>query len=358
MAKKLRQYFAVLGLSTSASPQEIRRTFKELAFQYHPDRNPSNPWAEEKFKEILEAYSYLTGNLEAIRAMQNQSAATQASVRSRAKEAGFKSAPMSYDAEDILKSLFDLDLDPAGKKAQDLHVPLLLTLEEAFHGGEFKLEYERKDICEHCQGSGAEKGAKKFTCTYCFGAGEIEVNRSGVTTKECPKCNGRGFLSSLGCIPCRARGTLLKKVKKKIKVPAKVQHQQILSFPHEGHEFNIGERSDLKVTIELKPHPSFSFDGGDIICEVNVTMAQASLGSLVKVPRLAGSQKVRLPKSMQSGYVMRLKGMGLGGDQLIRFQVTTPQVLTNKQKRIFESLESQELQEEKGVWSRFKKWIW
>lgn len=343
MADSQKNYFAVLGLRHGASREEIKRAFKELAFQFHPDRNPHNPQAEERFKETVEAYSYLTGNFEALRAIQQPSSA--------AKSTG------DY-AQDILKTLFDVDHPGSLRERAPFHLALELSLEEAFSGGSKVLELEREELCRVCHGSGVEEGAKIFTCTYCFGAGSVGGPEEGEERRECPKCNGRGFLSSRGCVPCRARGYLKREVKLNVPFPPRVYDGFVLALQGEGHEQAPGRRGDVQVTIRLLRHPWFSFDGKDIICETTVEMSQAALGGEVQVPTLGGKTPLRLPPGTQSGQVFRLKGMGLGGDQFVKIKVKTPVALSEKERSLLRLIQTEQSQQRSKLWEKLKKWFW
>jgi molecular chaperone DnaJ len=344
MPEASKNYFTVLGLQPNATLEEIKKAFKEVAFQYHPDRNPHNPWAEERFKEAVEAYTYLTGNLEAYRALQ------QPAPR------GSKSAEVM---EDILKVLFDIETAPAATRPRPLKVPLELSLQEAFAGGSRKLQIEREDICSACFGKGVEKGAKVFTCTYCFGMGEVSTNKEGTEKRECPKCNGRGLLSSRGCLSCRARGTLTKRVTLQVDIPPRVNEGQVLNMRGEGHEQNyFGKRGDLQFIIHLKNDPLFTFDGKDIICETTVEMSDAALGGEIFVPTLSGPTKFKLPPGTQSGQVIRLKGLGLGGDQFIKIRVKTPIAVSEKDRQLFRQIKGSTEEGDQSLWQRLKKWFW
>ncbi len=335
-----RKYWMILGLTPGSPPPEIKKAFKELAFKYHPDRNPNSPWADDRFKEALEAYSFLTGNMEVYRAMTSKSAA----------------ATVSADpGQDILKILFDIEVAPAGRHKSPLVAPLTLTLEEAFAGGERKLELARYEICRDCKGRGVEEGSRVFTCTYCFGAGVIgELDQES----ECPKCNGRGFLSSRGCTACRARGFLGRNDKLRISVPPRVTHGQEVKIPGLGHQLSLGTRGDLILKISLLPHAVFTFDGKDIICESQVEMTDAALGGEISVPTLQGPTKLTLPPGSQSGQVFRLKGLGLGGNQFVKIQVKTPIVVSEKEKKFLLSLKGNASAARPRFWERIKKWFW
>jgi molecular chaperone DnaJ len=332
-----------LGLKTGAGRDEIKTAFKKLVFQYHPDRNPHNEWAEEKFKEVVEAYSYLTGNQEAYQALKTGSRSAQAT---------------SEQIQDIFKILFDVEPKSTSRRSRPAEIFLDLTLEEAFRGGDRKISFERWNLCNECQGSGIEAGAKVFTCTYCFGEGEVGKNRLSEVPKECPKCNGRGFLSSKGCVTCRARGVVKARFKRTVTLPVKLIHGQMLTFPGEGHEYEPGRRSDLKLTVRLIKHPRFTFDGKDVICEITIPMSQAALGGEIAVPTLNGFQRLAVPPGTQSGQVFRFKGWGLGGDQLIRVWVKTPVAVSERERIFFQTFQQGQDRPSHSFWSRIKKWIW
>ena len=343
MADSNKNYFAVLGLHQGAGREEIKKAFKELAFQFHPDRNPHNPQAEERFKETVEAYSYLTGNLEALRAIQTPSSSARTT---------------SEYAQDILKTLFDVDHPGSLRDRAPFRAQLDLSLEEAFAGGMKTIVVEREGICATCRGSGVEEGAKIFTCTYCFGAGSVGGPEERTERRQCPKCNGRGFLSSRGCLACRARGFLLRPAKLKVPYPPRVTDGFVVTLPGEGHELSPGYRGTVQVVLQLQRHPWFSFDGKDIICETTVEMSEAALGGEVKVPTLGGTTPLRLPPGTQSGQVFRLKGMGLGGDQFIKIKVKTPVALSERDRLFFRKIGEENAAERPGRWQKIKKWFW
>lgn len=343
MGDSQKNYFAVLGLRPDASREEIKKAFKELAFQFHPDRNPHNPRAEERFKETVEAYSYLTGNFEALRAIQQPSSA--------AKTTG------EY-AQDILKTLFDVDHPGSLRERAPFQRELEITLEEAFAGGTKALTVEREDLCATCYGTGVDEGAKVFTCTYCFGAGVVGGPEEGSERHECPKCNGRGFLSSRGCVPCRARGYFKREAKLKVAFPPRIHDGFTVTLSGEGHELSPGQRGEVKVVLRLQRHPWFSFDGKDIICETTVEMSQAALGGEVQVPTLGGTTPLRLPPGTQSGQVFRLKGLGLGGDQFIKIRVKTPVALSERDRSFLRQIQGEGGAEAPGFWQKIKRWFW
>ena len=341
MSDSTQNYLEILGLHPDASQEDVKKAFKTLAFQYHPDRNPHNAWAEEKFIKVLEAYSYLSGNWEAYQAL-------RASKKT-------ESIPIEQ-VEDIYQILFDIDLAPAPTRAKLLRTSLLLKAEDAFHGGDFPIMVERYDWCPVCNGSGADKGARRFTCTFCFGEGEVDSNSAPEGHRECPKCNGRGFLSSEPCLACRGRGVSLKKKKLNLFIPAKISPGSLLTIPEEGHEFVRGKRGMVEVVISLKEDPRFSFDGKDIICETTVSLGDAALGGEITVATLDGPRLVHIPPGTQSGQVVRLKGMGLGGDQFVRVWVKTPTPVSERERKVLHGFK--DAHTAKGLWGRLKQWIW
>ncbi|HCU23786.1 MAG TPA: hypothetical protein DF383_02115 [Deltaproteobacteria bacterium] len=348
MSDSKKNYHAVLGLESGASREELKKAFKELAFQFHPDRNPHNVLAEERFKQIVEAYSYLTGNFEALRALQRPPS-------SAARRSG------DY-AQDILQVLFDIDHPHDVQRKLPLEAELEISLEEAFRGTLRRFEVERQELCRECKGSGVEAGAKIFTCTYCFGAGEIGSPDLGETLRECPKCNGRGFLSAKACMACRAHGYLKVKASLQVEIPPRVQDGQTLTLEGAGHERSSGERGPLRITLHLRRHPGFSFDGKDIICEISVEMREAALGGEIKVPTLAGSTSLTLPPGTQSGAFFRLKGLGLGGDQFVKIRVKTPVVYSEKDRDLLRRMQESPTEAPRSFWLKFwnkmKRWFW
>lgn len=339
----MKNFHAVLGIKPEATPAEVKKAFKELAFQYHPDRNPHNPVAEERFKELVEAYSHLTGNVEALRALQGPSSA----------------AKMTGDyAQDILKTLFDIDHPNSVQDRQPMRVEVLLSLEEAFKGTVKIVEVQRQEICGECKGTGVDHGAKIFTCTYCFGAGQVGGPDDGTRRRECPKCNGRGFISSRGCVPCRARGYKRRDVKLKVTVPSQSKEGQTVILQGEGHESAPGRRDDAQAVFKLLRHPSFSFDGKDVMCETSVEMSEAALGGEVKVSTLDGFTTLHLPPGTQSGQVFRIKGMGLGGDQFVKIKVKTPVALSEKDRHLLRRIQGNIAATPRGFWQKIKKWFW
>jgi len=300
----LKDYFSILGIKPGADPQDVRRAFKELAFQYHPDRNPHNPSAEEKFKEIAEAYAYLSGNQELLEAVRESP----------------RSAKVNQALGDIYDDIFGIDMSRWTPPGKDLYQGVDLTLKEAFFGVDKKFTIWREVVCSDCNGRGAPLHAKAPTCTFCFGRGAIRVDHRTVKTdKICPKCHGTGRLPSEICNGCRGRGVKPAKEKVGVSIPARVRSGQEVRVPGLGSLAARSERpGDLVLQVFVKPEERFTFDGPDLLCQVSVSFAQAEEGGPLKVATVGGEAEIDLPRGVASGSVFRLKGMGLGGDQLIR----------------------------------------
>jgi molecular chaperone DnaJ len=325
MMNSPKDYYAVLGVSSSASPQEIKRAFKELAFQFHPDRNPHNPTAEEKFKEVAEAYAYLSGNqelLNAVRASQTTSAGIASTL------------------SDIFDELFGVEIERWTPPGKDIYQMIELTLPEAFRGTSKHLKLWRESICPDCKGRGAPARVGSPTCTYCFGRGAITVShRQEKIDKQCPRCYGLGRVPSDLCRHCRGKGVIPKQEKAKVKIPPRVQQGQEVRLKGMG---SLNSRSinpgDLVLKVSIQPHESFTFDGPNILCEVPVSFSQAEKGGMIQVPTLVGKNHIELPAQSSSGTTLRLAGLGLGGDQYIRLRLVpstkSPPSFWSRLKRI------------------------
>ncbi|MFO1520250.1 MAG: J domain-containing protein [bacterium] len=336
----LKDYHAVLGVKRDADAQEIKQAFKEMAFQFHPDRNPHNPRAEEKFKEIAEAYAFLSGNQELYYALQTPETASNQGDKTY------------YD---IFDELFGIDFDQWTPPGKDIYQPVELTLEEAFLGRRKKFTVWRELICEACKGKGTATGEVPPTCSYCFGRGNIAISEHGVRfDKQCPKCRGLGRLPRKACPKCRARGLVPKKEKLEVELPPKLRQGQEIRYKGLG---SLAARArapgDLIVQVSIVPHSFFTFDGPHVLCEVSVTFLEAREGATVKVPTLQGAVSIPLAPGTRNGAVQRLPGLGLGGDQFIRIRVSEPEE-SFQQKLLPGSVEPGVSQ---SLWSKIKRFF-
>jgi molecular chaperone DnaJ len=342
-----KDYHEILGISPGADPQQIKRAFKELAFQFHPDRNPHNPSAEEKFKEVAEAYAYLSGNRELFEAM---------------REAPARSKKARQVFADIYDEIFGIDMDQWTPPGKDIYQGVDLSLEEAFFGVTKKFTIWREVLCGECEGSGAPPGVKSPTCTFCFGRGAITVNYKTVKAdKPCPKCHGVGRIPQESCHVCRGKGVVPVKERVSVSIPPRVFSGQEVRIPGLG---SLAARSlnpgNLVLQIFLKLHERFTFDGPHILCEVPVDFWMAEQGGPLKVPTVGGEAMVELPAGVQTGTVFRLAGLGLGGDEIIRIRVLKPSESSATSAPFLEgspSPKSRALSVRRGgsFWSKIKK---
>ena len=353
MAK--RDYYEVLGVSKNATPAELKKAYHKLALKYHPDRNKGNPEAEEKFKEINEAYAVLSDeNKRSQYDQMGPQAFEQASSGSGAGGNPFGSGFGGFGGsgmEDIFDMFFGAQnrtgsrANNGPQKGADLRFDLEITFDEAAFGVEKEISLYRDEICEHCQGTCAEPGSKVETCSNCHGTGYIRYTQNTmfgqmVNQRVCPKCHGEGKIISQPCRECRGKGTVKKNKHVKVRIPAGVDDGSRLRVANEGEAGQKGgPNGDLYVYLFVKPHKFFERDGTTVICEVPINIVQATLGAEIKVPTLDGQVIMKVPEGTQPGKVMRLKGKGIPslrggirGDQLVRIKVVVPSRLNERQK--------------------------
>lgn len=360
MATK-RDYYETLGVKKNASLDEIKKAYRELALRYHPDRVPheQKKEAEEKFKEISEAYAVLSDSQK--RALYDQYG--HAGIDQRyAYEDIFKGADFSSVFEglgdfgfggSIFDEIFsDLGFDIFGsrrkqtgrvRRGRDLEITLDITLEEAATGTEKTVTVPRYEVCSTCSGSGAKPGTKKITCPQCRGAGRTVVS-SGFfqLAQTCSRCSGEGSIIQTPCPECRGEGRTKVTRKIKVKIPAGVDTGSHLRIRGEG-EAGIAGRGDLYVIIEVQQHPVFARHNNDILTEITISLSKAILGGEVEVPTLNGKVSMKIPPGTQSGKVFRLKEKGIPdlhsraiGDELVRVNVDIPTRLTPQQRQLIE----------------------
>lgn len=346
MAKK--DYYEVLGLEKGASEDEIKRAFRKLAIKYHPDKNQGNKEAEEKFKEINEAYQVLSDPDK--RAKYDQFGT--ADFNGSGFEGGFGGFDFSDIGGfgDIFESFFGGGFGSSRRRngperGADIEYTLNLTFEEAVFGVEKEISINRYERCETCSGSGAKPGTSPKTCDKCKGSGQIRVQRntplgSFVSVNTCDKCGGKGKIITEPCHTCRGTGKERKHRKIKINVPAGVDSGNVIPLRGHGeHGVNGGPSGDLYVNIRVSSHPTFKRKGFDIYIDRHISFAKASLGCELKVPTVDGEVKYEVPAGTQPGTVFRLKGKGVPrvnssgrGDQFVNIIVDIPRTLSEKQK--------------------------
>ncbi|PTH41915.1 molecular chaperone DnaJ [Staphylococcus agnetis] len=349
MAK--RDYYEVLGVSKSASKDEIKKAYRKLSKKYHPDINKEEG-SDAKFKEISEAYEVLSDEQKRQRYDQFGHAGAQDDFGQ-----GFGGQDFSgfggSGFEDIFNSFFggQRQRDPnAPRKGDDLQYTMTITFEEAVFGTKKEISIRKEVTCHTCNGNGAKPGTKKKTCSYCKGSGHVSVEQNTIlgrvrTEKVCPQCNGSGEEFEESCPTCHGRGTETKNVKLEVTVPEGVDNDQQIRLAGQGAPGeNGGPAGDLFVVFRVKPSDKFTRDGDDILYKQNISIAQAALGDEIKVPTLSGQVMLTIPAGTQSGKQFRLKGKGVKnvhgyghGDLFVNIVVVTPTNLTDKQRELLKA---------------------
>jgi molecular chaperone DnaJ len=334
-----RDYYTVLDVSRTATEVEIKKAYRRLAMKFHPDRNPNDQEAEEKFKEAKEAYEVLTDADK--RTIYDQHGHEGLSARGGA---GFSAA----DAfSDIFGDVFG-DIFGGGRRGgrqvyrgADLRYDLELDLEQAVFGHEREIEFTTLAECETCHGSGASPGSKTVTCDTCNGIGQVRMQQGFFSVQQtCPRCKGRGQVISDPCQTCLGQGRVRRKKTLQVKIPAGVDNGDRIRLAGEGEAGrNGGPAGDLYVEVRVREHPIFERDGSHLSCEVPVSFVTAALGGTVEVPTLGGNVELKVPSETQSGRVFRLREKGVKpvrggptGDLFCRVVVETPVKLTDDQK--------------------------
>ncbi len=340
-----RDYYEVLGVAKGASKDEIKKAYRKLSKQYHPDINKAED-AADKFKEIKEAYEVLSDDQK--RAHYDQFGHTDPNQ-------GFGGADFGGGFggfEDIFNTFFGggggRRRDPnAPRQGADLQYTMTLTFEEAVFGKETDIQIPREEECETCHGSGAKPGTNPETCQHCHGSGQINVEQNTpfgriVNRRTCHHCNGTGKQIKHKCSTCGGAGKVKKRRKIHVKIPAGIDDGQQLRVSGQGEAgINGGPPGDLYVVFHVREHEFFERDGEDIYCEMPITFSQAALGDDVEIPTLHGKVKLKVPAGTQTGTKFRLKGKGVPnvrgygiGDQHVIVRVITPTKLSDKQKQL------------------------
>lgn len=362
MAK--RDYYEILGVARGANPDEIKKAYRKAAMQYHPDKNPNNKEAEDKFKEAAEAYEVLSDNTK----RQRYDQYGHEGMRAGADYRGYT------DINDVFSNFSDIfgagfggsifeevfnqgrgrgrSRRDSGVPGSDLKIRLKMTLEEIAAGVEKKLKVKRWKVCDTCSGSGAKLGSSKTTCTVCNGSGEVrQVSRSVfgqfVNISTCGNCNGEGQIIKEHCTGCGGEGRVQGETTIKVNVPAGVSGGNYIPLHGQG---NAGQRGgppgDLIVIIEEEVHKIFSRNEDDIVLDLLVSFPEAALGAEIEIPTLSGRAKLKIDAGTQSGKILRMRDKGIPhlngygkGDQLVRVNVWVPTRLSKEDKEALKSLE-------------------
>jgi molecular chaperone DnaJ len=354
MADK-RDYYEILGVSKTATADEIKKAYRKQALKYHPDRNPGDKDAEDKFKEATEAYEVLSN----AQKRQNYDQFGHAGVSG----AGFGSQGFGNaayhdfqdifgDFGDIFERFFGGGFRSGGPRSQsrvqrgdDLHFSLEISLEEAYKGTEKQLEVPRQVPCEKCSGSGCAPGYSPETCSQCGGSGQINLSQGFFSiSRPCNRCGGKGQSITHPCVACHGSGRVKKRRKVNIKIPAGAMNGLKLKVSGEGEAgYHGGPSGDLYLILQVQDHQIFTREGDDLMCEVPISFTQAALGTDLKVPTLNGNVSMKVPAGTQTGKVFRLPGKGMpnlrgygNGDQLVRVMIETPSRLSARQRELLE----------------------
>jgi molecular chaperone DnaJ len=369
-----KDYYEILGVPRDATPEEIKRAYRRLALKYHPDRNPGDKEAEEKFKEIAEAYDVLRDPEK--RAMYDRYGHT-----------GLQSKGVSpthfRDFEDIFSTFNEIFNNffgfrpsrrrPVAEAGADLRYDLEISFEEAIKGTEKEITIPKRTTCPFCDGSGIQPGYQPQPCPICHGRGQVYQTHGffkiGTT---CPRCGGEGYIITNPCKHCKGKGWVKENKRIKINIPPGVDTGMRLRVQGEGEPGKHGgPPGDLYVVLHVKSHPFFYRDGNDIICEIPISFVQATLGDEITIPTLNGPEKLKVPPGTQPGATFRLKNKGVPfldrrgrGDQIVRILVKVPKELTPRQVELLKEFDRIE-QEKKNTpyrsfWEKvkdyFKKW--
>ncbi|MGA2096245.1 MAG: molecular chaperone DnaJ [Candidatus Acidiferrum sp.] len=346
-----RDFYEVLGVTRTASVEEIKSSYRKAALKWHPDRNPENKEeAEVKFRECTEAYSILSD-------------AEKRQVYDTYGHAGLSggggvdfNSTVFRDFHDILGDFFGFeDLFSTGRtgrqrkqRGSDLRYDMTLTFEEASAGVTTKIKLPRQEYCEACNGTGAKKGTGVIACQTCAGRGQLAYQQGFFTiSRTCPACQGAGQIVRERCPDCRGQGRIEREKTIELRIPPGVDSGTRLRVTGEGEPApNGGVPGDLYVVLEVKEHPFFERRGADLYCTIPLSVTQAALGTELQVPGLNGEEKLKVPEGTQSGAVFRIKGKGLAdprgggkGDLYYHVRVLTPTKLTREQRKLLEQLD-------------------
>ena len=344
----MKDYYEILGVSKDATAADLKKAYRQLAMKYHPDRNPGNPEAENKFKKINEAYSCLCDP--------DKRAHYDRFGTSDGMGSGF--GPFAAGSgfgdvfEDIFGDFFGAFSGQRGSrpsKGHDLRYDLEISLEEAVFGTEQVINFQKWENCRECRGSGSEPGKNPETCSSCKGTGQIRFQQGFFSvSKSCGKCYGTGKIITSPCKPCKGNGKVQAEKTVNVKIPAGVDSGSKLKISGEGEIGTYGGPSgDLYIVLNVAEHQFFKRDGTEIFCEVPVSFPQAALGAEIEVPTLDGPSKLKIPAGTPSGRLFSINGKGaprVGGNHrgnlIVKITVEVPTKLTERQRELLEEFAS------------------
>jgi len=348
MANNKRDCYEILGVSKNASDQEIKSAYRKLALKYHPDKNPDDKEAEEKFKEAAEAYSILSDA---------EKRARYDSYGYNGIQGGFSGFdPSTFgDFGDILGEFFGFGDIFGGRRKRggpergsDLRYDLKIAFKEAAFGLKTKIKIPRQETCTDCEGRGTPRGKEPAKCSTCGGSGQQRYQQGFFSvSRTCQQCGGTGKIITEPCEKCRGRGRVLREKTLEVRIPAGVDNGSRLRIQGEGESgLHNGPSGDLYVVIYVEEHPFFQRQGNNIYCQIPIGVTQAVLGAEISVPTLEEDEKLRIPEGTQTGTVFRLRGKGVSilgergrGDQFATVNVVIPTKLSKEERHLFESLD-------------------
>jgi len=357
----------VLGVEREATPEEIKKSFRRLARQYHPDFNKEEPEAEQKFKEISEAYEVLSDpqKRDQYDRFGHQAFSGSGGGFNQGDFNGFGFGNISDIFESFFGGFGGGRRRPGPEQGAHLRYDMEITLDEAYRGGSREIHIPRTETCSECKGNRARSGTRPETCSTCGGSGQQQFTRNTafgrfVNTQSCSSCGGEGQVIKEPCPACRAQGRVVRERKIEVKLPPGVEHGSKLRIAGGGEAgLRGGPPGDLYVVIAVRPHKLFQRERDDLIYELHLDMAQAALGAEVDVPTLDGAAILKVPEGTQPDTFFRLKGRGMPrlrgsgkGDLHVKVKVTVPRRLSSKQRQLLEQFAK--LSEEKGFVNKMK----
>ena len=349
-----RDYYEILGVQRGATEQEIKSAYRKLALQFHPDRNPNNPDAEEKFKECSEAYAVLADTEK--RGMYDRFG--HAGVGAAGPGGVGFDATVFQDFGDIFGEFFGFgDLfggERSGRRSRsqrgaDLREDITIEFEEAAFGTEKKITYRKHELCDNCHGSGSAQGKAPASCRTCAGRGQVRYQQGFFSiARTCPTCHGAGSVISDPCTHCRGEGRVVQQKTIDAKIPAGVEDGTRIRFTGVGEAgVHGGPAGDLYLVLHVKEHAFFERQGNDLYCVVPISFTQAAVGTEIQVPTLEGEHTLKIPEGTQSGTILKVRGKGVPvlnghskGNLFVEVRLQTPTKLTKRQRELLQELQT------------------